>query len=43
MGGGEESNMIEAKIRCRNDSKKKKKVRNFDLLFRGGQRKYTFI
>lgn len=45
MGGGEESNLIEAKIRCRKDSKKKIiiNMRNFDLLFRGGQRTYTFI
>lgn len=26
MGGGEESNLIEAKIKCRKDSKKKKKI-----------------
>lgn len=25
MGGGEESNLIEAKIKCRKDSEKKKK------------------
>ena len=42
MGGGEESNLIEAKIKCRKDSKKKKNRRNSDLLFQGCQRTYTF-
>ena len=47
VGGGEESNLIEAKIKCRKESEKKKKKknnrRNSDLLFQGGQRTYTFI
>ena len=42
VGGGEESNLIEAKIKCRKENKKKNR-RNSDLLFQGGQRTYTFI